>query len=76
MVNAMQAARKIVNEVRFIWWSSLDFSSQRDWVYPRAYGLMRALGKSLVPANPALTFARDVPVSRIGTSGHKYKRFQ
>lgn len=49
--------------------------SQRDWEF-RAYSVMRAPEQLLVPTIPAITFAREVPVSPIGTPSHKYKRFQ
>jgi hypothetical protein len=49
--------------------------SRRDSDF-RAFLLMRSLGQLLVPADPTVTFAREVPVPRIGTSSHKYKRFQ
>jgi hypothetical protein len=48
----------------------------RAWVFPRAYASDALPGTVVVPANPAITFAREMPVSQIGTFRHKYIAFQ
>ena len=71
----MLAASKIINEVRFILEKLLEVVSARLGV-SRVF-CDAAAEQLLVPAIPAITFAREVPVPSIGAPRViKYKRFQ